>query len=110
MDRVIDVVLQPVTQVRTTGDQLTESDRAGRTVTATRGPITRAEFTSAGLIGITPSFVITLECADDYNGEPYVIVDGARYHVYRTYETSSGGIELYLERRAGDRISSIQRR
>ncbi len=109
MDRVIDVVLQPVTPIRADGDQITESHGAPNVVTATRGPITRAEFTSAGLIGITPTMVLTLACADDYNGEPYAVINGERYHIYRTFETKSGGIELYLERRAGDRQTRIMR-
>lgn len=109
MDRVIDFTLQPVASYKTTGDQYAETQKAPRTVTGTRGPITRAEFTSAGLLGITPSLTVTLACADDYEGEPYAIIDGERFHVYRTYETESGGIELYLEKRAGDRPTRIQR-
>ncbi|WP_167849942.1 hypothetical protein [Galactobacillus timonensis] len=53
--------------------------------------------------------VLTLACADDYNGEPYAVINGERYHIYRTFETKSGGIELYLERRAGDRQTRIMR-
>lgn len=109
MDRVIDIALIPTTPIRGAGDQMSASENPPHIVTAVRSPITRAEFVSAGLIGITPTMIVTLACADDYNGEQVAVVAGIRYHIYRTYETKSGGIELYLERRAGDRQSRIMR-
>lgn len=109
MDRVIDIALIPTTPIRGAGDQMSASENPPHIVTAVRSPITRAEFAAAGLIGIAPTMTVTLACSDDYNGEQFAIINGARYHIYRTYETKSGGIELYLERRAGDRQTRIMR-
>lgn len=66
------------------------------------GPITRAEWATAGQNGFKPSIRLTVN-AFEYSGELDVIFKDKRYSVYRTYtETESNKTELYLELKAGD--------
>lgn len=63
--------------------------------------VSRAEFFDAGRIGIKPSWKVTLTFAEDYEGEELAEYDGKRYAIYRTYQTTGGGVELYLRPEAG---------
>lgn len=70
------------------------------TVPATVTSISRAEWTAAGQLGLTPSFVVTV-FSGDYAGETSCGLDGVRFAIYRTYSRDDGYTELYLERQAG---------
>lgn len=65
------------------------------------GPITRAEFATAGRNGLNPSFVFTVFAAE-YQGERTVRYAGNTYGIYRTYlRPEDDYIELYAERKGG---------
>lgn len=62
--------------------------------------VSRSEFHNAGRNGLNPQFVFTV-FKGDYNGEAVCEYDGLTYSIYRTYETDSDYIELYVERKGG---------
>lgn len=62
--------------------------------------VTRSEFFNAGRNGLTPEFVFTI-FKGDYQGETTLKYDGLTYSIYRTYETDSDYIELYVARKGG---------
>lgn len=70
------------------------------TLPATVTSISRAEWTAAGQLGLTPSYVVTV-FSGDYAGETSCVLDGVRFAIYRTYSRDDGYTELYLERQAG---------
>lgn len=67
---------------------------------AERKSIGQREFFNAGQTGIKPSccFVVDLY---DYNNASFLIYEGKRYSIYRTFEKGSD-IELYVEGRVGN--------
>lgn len=72
-----------------------------REVFASVSSVSRAEWRSAGLSGLRPSFVAVMPLVN-YNGEKLLEWRGVRYAVYRTYfSAGSDEIELYLEQRTG---------
>lgn len=62
--------------------------------------VTRAEFFEGGRNGLNPSFRMTM-FHGDYDGESLLEYQGKSYSVYRTYQTDSDYIELYVERKGG---------
>lgn len=64
--------------------------------------IGQKEFFAAAETGLKPEYKISV-WADDYTGQPIVIVGGKRYSVYRTYLRADRKIELYLSEKAGVR-------
>lgn len=62
--------------------------------------ITRSEWAAAAQNGRKAAFCVTV-WADEYEGETVAMLDGIRYSIYRTYQTSSEDMELYLEQKAG---------
>ena len=65
-----------------------------------RQSISRNEFFNAGRNGLNPQFVFTI-FKGEYTGETVLEYNGLTYSVYRTYETDSDYIELYVERKGG---------
>lgn len=98
MDSVIDLVSTTYVKDEYGVDQPINTSRE---VFCEVGPITRAEFASAGRNGLNPSYVFSV-WAGDYKGERTVVYDGSAYAVYRTYKPpDSDYIELYVERQGG---------
>lgn len=62
--------------------------------------VTRTEFFEAGRNGINPEYQFTV-FADDYEGEKTVVFRGEAYGVYRTYQSRTDTLELYVERKGG---------
>ena len=62
--------------------------------------VTRTEFFEAGRNGINPEYQFTV-FADDYEGEKTVVYRGKAYGVYRTYQSRTDTLELYVERKGG---------
>lgn len=59
------------------------------------------EYFNAAQIGLKPEYRVTV-WADEYEGEPFVVLCGRRYTVYRTYLNPAGKVELYLTAKAGN--------
>lgn len=72
-----------------------------KTVFAKIRSATRAEFYDGGLNGLAPEFVFTMFFGD-YNNEQIVEYNGARFTVYRIYQTRTDTLELHVERREGN--------
>lgn len=62
--------------------------------------VTRAEYFEAGRQGLNPEFRITMFYGD-YDGETVVGYKGRLYSVYRTFQSKTDTIELYVERQGG---------
>lgn len=63
--------------------------------------VTRAEWISAGQMGLRPAYTIRTN-AMNYLGEATVELKGARFAIYRTYRIpNSDDIELYIQSEAG---------
>lgn len=78
-------------------DVVTETERE---VYCNVRSVDRREFHEAGRNGLNPEFVFTMFFGD-YDGEAVVEYHGSRYAVYRTYQTRSDKLELYVERKGG---------
>lgn len=65
-----------------------------------RQSVSRSEFFNAGRNGLNPEYVFTV-FKGDYDGESLCEYNGLTYSIYRTYETDSDYIELYVERKGG---------
>lgn len=65
-----------------------------------KSSVTRSEFFNAGRNGLNPAFVFTV-FKGEYAGESICEYNGETYAIYRTYETDSDYIELYVERKGG---------
>lgn len=63
--------------------------------------VSMSEWFEGGRNGLNPELRLTTFSAD-YSGEKVVEYNGARYTVYRTYQTKNDTIELYCERREGN--------
>ena len=60
------------------------------------------EFFVAGQNGYKPEYRITM-FGPDYEGQDRCEIDGVEYSVYRVYRGRTDTVELYIERRAGDK-------
>ena len=60
------------------------------------------EWYEGGRAGLNPELQVTM-FVYDYHGEEIVQINGQRYTVYRTYIPATDEIELYLQRKEGDR-------
>ena len=60
------------------------------------------EFFAAGQNGYKPEYRITM-FGPDYEGQDRCEIDGVEYSVYRVYHGRTDTVELYIERRAGDK-------
>lgn len=84
-------------------DALGQYVKAGSEQTAVFAEVTSAtksEWSAAGLNGLKAEWRVTV-WADEYRGATAAILDGVRYAIYRTYQSSADRIELYLTRKAG---------
>lgn len=62
--------------------------------------VSASEWLEVGQLGLRAEYRATM-FRHDYQGEELAELDGARYGIYRTYETKGDTIELYLEHKAG---------
>lgn len=65
-----------------------------------RESVSRSEFFNAGRNGLNPEYVFTV-FKGEYGGETVCEYNGLTYAIYRTYETDSDYIELYVQRKGG---------
>lgn len=71
-----------------------------RTVYCNLSSVTRAEWATAGQMGLKPELVATM-FAPDYQDEEIAILNGVTYSIYRTYIRKDEQVELYMERQTG---------
>lgn len=64
--------------------------------------VTMDEFFAGGQNGFKPEYRITM-FGPDYNGEERCEIDGVEYSIYRVYRRRTDIVELYIERRTGDK-------
>lgn len=64
--------------------------------------VSRDEFFAGGQNGFKPEYRITM-FGPDYGGQMRCRIDGVEYSVYRVYRGRTDRVELYIERRAGDK-------
>lgn len=64
--------------------------------------VTASEFFAGGQNGFKPEYRITM-FGPDYEGEENLKLNGVIYSIYRTYRAKTDEIELYVEKRAGDK-------
>lgn len=62
--------------------------------------VTASEFFDGGRNGLNPEYQFTM-FGPDYEGERIVEYKGQTYAVYRTYQTRTDELELYVEREGG---------
>lgn len=74
--------------------------RSYRDVFARVSSISYKEFYEAGRSGLNPAYRMSLFFAD-YEGEEIVEYKGNTYSIYRTYQTDTDILELYVERKGG---------
>lgn len=79
--------------------------RTRRMVYGRINSVSRAEWSAAGEAGIKPEYQLTM-FGHDYQGEKTVEMDvngeTQVFGVYRTYQTTSDDLELYLEWKVGE--------
>lgn len=79
--------------------------RSRRMVYGRMNSVTRAEWSAAGELGIKPEYQITM-FGPDYNGEPALEMEingqMQTFGIYRTYQTTSDDLELYVEWKVGN--------
>lgn len=73
-----------------------------RTVYGQITSVSMDEFFAGGQNGLKPEYRITM-FGPDYEGEERCEIDEVEYSIYRTYRGRADTVELYVERRAGDR-------
>ena len=79
-----------------------EPEEAQRTVYCTIRSIGMQEAYQAMGIGLNPELKVILAHDFEYGGEPLCELNGVRYRIIRTYITEADGIELTLQRVAGN--------
>ena len=72
----------------------------GRDVFCAVNSVTRDEFFEGGRNGLNPEYRITMFYGD-YEGETMLKYKGETYAVYRTYQSKTDVLELYVERQGG---------
>ena len=72
-----------------------------RRVFANVTSVTGTEWFEGGRNGLNPEFRMLI-FAPEYNGENILQYNGEYYTIYRTYETRTGIMELYVEKRKGN--------
>ncbi len=82
----------------------TEPTETKRTVYCTIRSIGMQEAYQAMGIGLNPELKVILAHDFEYNGERLCEIGGQRYRVLRTYITETDGIELTLQREAGNAL------
>lgn len=79
----------------------TETGEDRRDVYGTVESVGANEYFNAAKIDLKPEYRVTV-WADEYDGEPFAVLNGRRYTIYRTYLNQSGKVELYLTGKAGN--------
>lgn len=105
MDRSIVFTLLTVERAQDTIGQWTETD-VRHTVYGQITSVSMDEYFAGGQNGFKPEYRITM-FGPDYEGETRCEVDGVEYSIYRVYRGRTDTVELYLERRAGDKRPEV---
>lgn len=84
-----------------------ESTYTRKNVYAAVNSASAKEFFEGGKIGIRPDFRMTV-FGGDYDGEEVLEYDGKLYSIYRTYQSGTDLIELYVEARGGTDGKEVQ--
>ncbi len=105
MDRSIVFTLISVERAQDTIGQWTETD-VRHTVYGQITSVSMDEYFAGGQNGFKPEYRITM-FGPDYEGETRCEVDGVEYSIYRVYRGRTDTVELYLERRAGDKRPEV---
>lgn len=71
-------------------------------VFGTVSSVTGKEWFEGGRSGLNPEYRIEIY-PFEYNGEKILEKDGMLYSIYRTYQAKNDSLELYVERKQGDR-------
>lgn len=100
MDKCSVITLEAPRYVTGSLSQRIPGDPVTRDIFCDVKSVKRAEWAAAAQNGRKAQFCVSV-WADEYAGEPVAILDGVRYSIYRTYQTDSETIELYLEQKAG---------
>ena len=82
----------------------TEPEETKRTVYCTIKSIGMQEAYQAMGIGLNPELKVVLAHDFEYGGERLCEISGQRYRILRTYITETDGIELTLQREAGNAV------
>lgn len=101
MDRSIQFHLLPTARSQDSIGQFVEATNP-RTVYGNITSVSADEFFSGGQNGFKPEYRVTM-FAYDYQGERRCLIDNVEYSIYRVYRGRTDTVELYLERRAGDK-------
>lgn len=88
----------------------TERDELGQAIKkhvpfmvfCSRLDVTRAEQSSAGLLGMKPEFMLVVD-SDSYDYEKALEYQNKRYAIYKSFERFDGFTELYCELKTGDK-------
>jgi hypothetical protein len=62
--------------------------------------ISRAEFSSAGILGFRPDIMLVVD-AESYDNERFMEFEDKKYNIYKSYQRLDGFLELYGEVRTG---------
>lgn len=105
MDKSVVFTLISVERAQDTIGQWTETD-VRHTVYGQITSVSMDEYFAGGQNGFKPEYRITMFWPD-YEGETRCEVDGVEYSIYRVYRGRTDTVELYLERRAGDKRPEV---
>lgn len=105
MDKSVVFTLISVERAQDTIGQWTETD-VRHTVYGQITSVSMDEYFAGGQNGFKPEYRITM-FGPDYEGETRCEVDGVEYSIYRVYRGRTDTVELYLERRAGDKRPEV---
>lgn len=84
--------------ITTTKDELNQFIRSETKymVFCSKLSITRAEFSSSGLLGHKPQILLVVD-SDSYDDESAVEYNQKKYDIYKTFQRQDGFTELYCE-------------
>lgn len=105
MDKSVVFTLISVDRVKDTIGQWTETETL-HTVYGQITSVSMDEFFAGGQNGFKPEYRITM-FGPDYEGETRCEIDGVEYSIYRVYRGRTDTVELYVERRAGDKRPEV---
>lgn len=105
MDKSVVFTLISVERAQDTIGQWTDTD-VRHTVYGQITSVSMDEYFAGGQNGFKPEYRITM-FGPDYEGETRCEVDGVEYSIYRVYRGRTDTVELYLERRAGDKRPEV---
>lgn len=105
MDKSVVFTLISVERAQDTIGQWTETETR-HTVYGQITSVSMDEYFAGGQNGFKPEYRITM-FGPDYEGETRCEIDGVEYTIYRVYRGRTDTVELYLERRAGDKRPEV---